>query len=251
MITRRLLITITVLFVAQTTFAQFGNQQQQQSGRLVEMAGRLSREAGDFAAANYRNFASSFRSNRTDIEAVMLSEQFSAASQVFYKMVNDRRRTQDLRDAFSLLQDIGRSVERTNVNRNSWYSVQRLITDISREVETGGGPIDGGQYPIPGPGGGGSGRMTWRGRVDDDIRITIRGGSADVETIGGTPYNDSQPNFSSSLPSRRVTVSLNLRKGRGQAFIEQQPSRDNNYSAVIRIKDPKGGADNYELEISW
>jgi hypothetical protein len=186
----------------------------------------------------------------------MLTEQFSAATQVFYKMVSDRRRTQDLRDAFSLLQDLARSVEQTNLNRSTWYNVQRLMTDVSREIETGGGSSEGGGYPNPGqglpiPGQGQRGRMTWKGRVDDDIRITIRGGSADVQTIGGTPYYDAQPNFSSSLPSRRITVTLNMRKGRGQAFIEQQPSRENDYAVVVRIKDSKGGASDYEFEISW
>ncbi|PYS71445.1 MAG: hypothetical protein DMF69_10405 [Acidobacteria bacterium] len=248
--TRRFLITITVLVLAQTTFAQFGTQPQ--SNRLIEMAGRLSREASDFSAANYRNYANSFRSNRSDIEAVMLAEQFSAASQVFYKMVSDRRRTQDLRDAFSLLQDLGRSVERTNTQRSTWYSIQRLISDISREVEGGGGPGEGGNSDQgQGQGQGRGGRMTWRGRIDDDVRITVRGGRADVETIGGTPYSDAQPNFTSSLPSRRVTVSLTMKRGRGQAYIEQQPSRDNDFAVVIRIKDPKGGPSDYEFEITW
>ena len=243
--TRRILITITVLVFAQTTFAQFGAQPQ--SNRLIEMAGRLSREASEFSAANYRSYANSFRSNRSDIEAVMLAEQFSAAAQVFYKMVSDRRRTQDLRDAFSLLQDLARSVERTNTQRTAWYSVQRLVADINREIG-GGGSSEGGPSD-QGPGRGG--RMTWRGRVDDDVRITIRGGRADVETIGGTPYYDAQPNFSSSLPSRRVTVSLTMKRGRGQAFIEQQPSRENDYAVVIRVKDTKGGASDYEFEITW
>ena len=88
------------------------------------------------------------------------------------------------------------------------------MSDIAREVaydsSDGGG---GGQNPDSGRGG----RMTWRGRVDDDVRIRIRGGSADVETIGGTPYNDGQPNFINSLPNRRVTVRLTT---------EERPWRD-------------------------
>lgn len=247
MITRRLLITVTILVFAQSTYAQFGNQPQF-NNRLIDLAGRLSREASDFAAATYRNYSNSFRTNRSDVEAVMLTEQFSAASQVFYRMANDRRRTQDLRDAFNLLQDSARSVERTNPQRNTWFNIQRLLTDVSSEIEGRGGSSDGGIIPGPGQQ---HGRMTWKGRVDDDVRITIRGGQADVETIGGTPYYDAQPNFTSSLPQRRVTVSLNMKRGRGQAYIEQQPSRDNNYAVVVRIKDPRGGASDYEFEITW
>ncbi|HEV8368171.1 MAG TPA: hypothetical protein VGQ39_09490 [Pyrinomonadaceae bacterium] len=242
MINRRFLIAVALLVFAQTTFAQFG---QNQSNNLLDLASRLAREAGDFAESNYRSYSSSFRSNRTDVEAVMLSEQFSGAAQVFSKMVNDRRRNQDLRDAYAFVQELARSVERNNLQRNSWYNIQRLMSDISRELESPGN--DSGGYPDQGRGG----QMTWKGRVDDDIRITIRGGRADVETIGGTPYYDAQPNFNNSLPSRRVNVSLKVKKGRGQVFLEQQPSRDNDYGVVVRIKDPKGGASDYEFELSW
>ena len=176
----------------------------------------------------------------------MLAQQFAGASRIFYRMVVDRRRNQDLRDAFSLLQELARSVDRSNTQRSSWSNVQRSMSDLARDLQfddTSGGN----QQPDYGRGG----RMTWKGRVDDDVRITIRGGTADVETIGGTPYNDAQPNFSASLPSRRVNVKLNVRKARGEVFIEQQPSRDNGFAAVIRIKDPKGGASEYEFELSW
>src|SRR6185295_5447916 len=163
--------------------------------------------------------------------------QFAGASRIFYRMVVDRRRNQDLRDAFDILQNLARSVERNNTQRTNWYNIQRLLSDISRELGGGGG--DGGNYPDSGNR---SGRMTWRGRVDDDVRIRIRGGSADVETIGGTPYSDSQPNFFNSLPNRRVTVRLTEKRGRGEVFIEQQPTRENDFTAVVRIRDTKGGA---------
>ena len=242
MITRRFLIAVALLAFAQTTFAQFG---QNQSINLQDLASRLSREAGDFAESNYRSYSSSFRSSRTDVEALMLFAQFSGASTIFYRMVVDRRRNQDLRDAYALLQDLARSVERSNLQRNSWDNIQRLMSDIGQQIESPGN--DSGGYPDQGRGG----RMTWKGRVDDDIRITIRGGRADVETIGGTPYYDAQPNFNNSLPSRRVNVRLNVKKGRGQVFLEQQPSRDNDYAVVVRIKDPKRGASDYEFELSW
>jgi hypothetical protein len=237
---RRFVIAAALLFCAQTTFAQFG-----QSNRLTDLAGRLARDAEDFADANYRSYANSSRSSRSDVEAVMLSHQFAGASRIFYKMTVDRRRSQDLRDAFGFLQDLARSIERTNPQRNTSYNFQSVLSDIGSEMDAPGS--DHGNYPDPGRGG----RMSWKGRVDDDIRITIRGGRADVETIGGTAYYDAQPNFFNSLPPRRVNVTLNMKKGRGQVFIEQQPSRDNDFAVVVRIKDPKGGASDYEFELSW
>jgi len=243
MITKSVFVVVAILLFASPAFTQFG---QSNNTRLTDLAARLSRESGDFADQNYSAYTSSFRNNRTDIEAVMVTQQFAASAQIFYRMVVDRRRNQELRDAFDLLSLQARAVERNNLQRNSWFNIQRLISDISREVSEGGG---GGQNP-PDTGGRG-GRMTWRGRVDDDVRIRIRGGTADVETIGGTEYNDGQPNFFNSLPNRRVTVRLTNKRGRGEIFIEQQPSRENDFTAIVRIRDTRGGASEYEFELSW
>jgi len=250
MITKRILIVMAMLLMTSTiSFAQ--------PGRLTEFANRLARDASDFADASYRNYGGSFRGDRNDIEAAMLAHQFSAAAQLFSRMVTDRRRSQELRDGFQIVQDLGRTVERTNNQQSRWSNIQRSLTDISREL----GSESGNQYPYPNPGpnpgpfppgGANSGRMTWSGRVDDDIKIIVRGGSAEVQTIGGTPYNNATTNFTAALPTRRgIPVRLNVRKARGQVFIEEQPSRENDYAVVIRIKDPKGGASDYEFEISW
>ena len=46
-------------------------------------------------------------------------------------------------------------------------------------------------------------------------------------------------------------VRLTKKRGRGDIFIEQQPSRDNDFTAIVRIKDTRGGADNYEFTLDW
>jgi len=242
MVTRSLLILVAVLLMASPAFSQFAPQ-----NRLVDLAGRLSRDAQDFADSSYSNFTNNPRAFRNDIEAVMLAYQFAGASGIFYRMVVDRRRVQDLRDSFDMLQNLARSVDSRNVQRGNWNNIQRLMSDVQREL-TGGG---GGGNDYPDTGGNRSGRMTWRGRVDDDVRIRIRGGSADVETIGGTAYYDGQPNFGNSLPNRRVTVRLTEKRGRGEIFIEQQPTRENDFTAVVRIRDTKGGASEYAFTLEW
>ena len=243
MVIKSLLVVFALLIFASPAVCQFG---QGNNNRLTDMASRLSRDAGVFADTSYTNFTNNSRALRTDIETVLLAHQFDGASRIFYRMVVDRRRNQDLRDAFDVLQNLARSVERSNVQRNTWLNIQRQLTDIGRELNVPGGG-GGGQYPDTGRGG----RMTWRGRVDADVRIRIRGGSADVETIDGAEFNDGQPNFDNSLPNRRVTVRLTQKRGRGEIFIEQQPSRENDFTAVIRIRDTRGGASDYEFELQW
>jgi hypothetical protein len=247
MIIRSLLLVVAILVCANPAFTQFG---QSNNNRLTDLAGRLSREASQFADQTYNTYSNSQRNNRNDIETVMLAQQFGASAEIFSRMVTDRRRNSELRDAFDLLSNLARTGERNNLQRNTWNNIQRLMSEISRELGSdsgGGGGGGGGQYPDTGR----SGRMTWRGRVDDDVRIRIRGGSADVETIGGTEYNDGQANFSNSLPNRRVTVRLTAQRGRGQIFIEQQPSRENDFTAIVRIRDTRGGASEYDFELTW
>lgn len=244
MLSRSLLLVVVSLLIACPTLAQF-----RQGDTLSDAAARLSRDAEDFASASYNNYSNSNRNGRNDTEAMMLAQQFSAAARTFYRMTVDRRRNQDLRDAYDVMRNLANSLERNNFERSSWYNVQRSLADVGREINGNSNP--GPFPPDTGGGGGRGGRMTWKGRVDDDVRITIRGGSADVETIGGTPYYDGQPNFTASLPPRRVNVRLVSKRGRGDVYIEQQPSRENDFAVVVRIKDPKGGASDYEFELQW
>ena len=232
---------VAILLLTQTAIAQF------RQGRLSELSNQLATEAADLAENTYRQ-SNNVRSNRSDVEAMMATQQYSAASRIFYRMTVDRRRNQDLRVAFQLLQDFARSLERYNIQRNNWDNIQRLMSDIGRELNVGNQNDNDNQYPDSGAR---SGRMTWRGRVDDDVRIRIRGGSADVETLGGTPYYDGQPNFENSLPNRRVTVRLTERRGRGEILIEQQPSRENDFTTVIRIRDTRSGASDYSFTLEW
>lgn len=244
MIHKLFLVLVVGLFCTHTAFAQFG-----QSRQLNDEAQRLASEANAMADASYSDYTRGFRSSRNDIQSVMLAYQFNSAAQLFNRMVNDRRRNAELRDAFQLLQALSSSANRGNLDQSRWSNIQQLMSEISRELNVGSGNNPG--YPDQGFPPSGSGRMTWRGTVDDDVRILVRGGTAQVETIGGSPYYDAVTNFTASLPFRRINVALQKRRGRGQIFVEQQPTRQNNFTAVIRIKDPRGGASDYEFDLSW
>ncbi len=239
---RRSLVAVAILVFSSSAYGQ--------QNQLRQLASQLAGETANFADASYNDYSRGLRISGNDLNAVMAAYQLSAGAQVFNRLANDRRRGQELQNAFSLVQNLARGAERTNLQRNRWLEIERLLSDISRELNYGGD--SGGVDPsFPFPGGSRSGRMTWRGRVDDDIRIIVRGGTAQVETIGGTPYYDAVSNFTASLPPRRVNVSVVKRRGRGEVFIEQQPSRENDYSAVVRIRDPRGGAAEYEFDLSW
>jgi hypothetical protein len=249
MTTKRILIMTAALLLAQLSLASTSLAQ----SRLNELSSRLVTQANQFADASYRPSSGAFRESR-NAQAAMLAHHFSGGARLFNRMVTDRVRRNDLRDAFSVLQSLATPIDGNNVDGNRWSNIQMIMADISTELNNPRGPRDSGDPRDPRDDDNlpsGSGRMTWRGSVDDDVRIVIRGGQADVETIGGTPYYNATTNFSASLPRRRVTVRLQTRRGRGEISIEQQPSRENDFAAVIRIRDTRGGASDYEFEVSW
>ena len=110
-----------------------------------------------------------------------------------------------------------------------------------------------GNYP-PNPGGGGGGSIgtaSWSGRVDDRANIIIRGETIRSEDVSQTGLQVNYQNMNGNLPRRASVVSATQRSGRGDVRVLQQPSRSNDYTAIIQIVDSRGGSDNYVVDISW
>ena len=110
-----------------------------------------------------------------------------------------------------------------------------------------------GQIYPPNPGGGTtSGSATWSGRVDDRANIIFRANTIYAEHVSGNQGTQtSYQNVNGPLPRRDATVTARITSGRGSISITQQPNRSNNYTAVAQVYDPKGGAENYSVEMVW
>ena len=157
MITKRLLIMTAALVLAHLTVASTSLAQ----ARLNELSSRLMTEANQFADASYRPLAGAFRESR-NAQAAMLAHHFSGGARLFNRMVTDRVRRNDLRDAFNVLQSLATPIDSNNVDGNRWSNIQRLMADISSALNNPrDDPRDDDNFP------GRSGRMTWRGRVDE------------------------------------------------------------------------------------
>lgn len=224
---------------------------QAQSYRLNSLSEQLSTQAQDLAARSYTDYAESSFNNRSEVEALYLAQQFSASANIFRRMVRDNRRESELKDAASILSDLAERSGRGNSRRNRWSDVRRTLNDILQELNLRGGGGGGGNWPRPEDDGRTSGRVRWRGTVDDNVQLIIRDDHIEVRTIGGSIYDNATYNFTSPLPRRRTSVTVNKLSGRGEVRIIQQPSRDNDYTAVVEIRDPKGEAREYEIEVSW
>jgi hypothetical protein len=95
----------------------------------------------------------------------------------------------------------------------------------------------------------GPGTMTWRGRVDDYVELNIQGNRVRSREREGSQTLNEQVSFSNPLPRADVSVSVRKRSGRGRVSVVQQPNRSNNYTAIVKIDDERGGADDYEIEM--
>lgn len=239
-------VLFAIPFLAVSTYAQ-------RSYRLQDLASRLQRNAEDLAGQAYSDFARRSSNSRSDVELLMTTQQISASSGVFNRMVNDNRRNTELHDAANLISELTR---RISYGGNSYQirEVQQTLDDISREIGGSGG-IGGGNSG--GNNGGGNndrpivGNLTWTGIVDDVVQLRIRGDSIETKAISGREVINANYNFTSPLPNRRVDVEVDKKKGRGNVRVLQQPRRENDFTTVIEIKDTSGGARDYELEIYW
>ena len=91
--------------------------------------------------------------------------------------------------------------------------------------------------------------FTWSGRVDREVYITMRG--RDVRTRGVDAGLPNRARINEALPRNRGDVEVHLLDGRGDVDVVEQPSARNGFTMTLRIRDPRGGADNYRLTAYW
>jgi hypothetical protein len=87
--------------------------------------------------------------------------------------------------------------------------------------------------------------FTWTGRVDREVLIVVRG--RDVSTRGFDAGLPSRTRVNSALPRTSANVVVRVNDGRGDVDVIEQPSARNGYQAVLRVRDPRAGADNYRI----
>ena len=94
--------------------------------------------------------------------------------------------------------------------------------------------------------------VMWSGTVEGRVRVTVQGGAVLSEALAGHPVTGERADVLKPLPARSDLnpVAKKLR-GRGEVQIVEEPSDKNNYRLVFEIRNPEGGADNYEIEVDW
>jgi hypothetical protein len=98
--------------------------------------------------------------------------------------------------------------------------------------------------------GGTSGKCTIEVRVDIAAEVDVYGNSGRLRTIAGQPATWNRMECTGALPYNMSDFRFKGIDGRGQVKLVQDP-RNNNGMAVVRIDDPRSGAEGYTFDIEW
>jgi len=96
------------------------------------------------------------------------------------------------------------------------------------------------------------GRCDVRVWVDNRAEVRLRGDAVFVRTLEGSKGRDEGSQCSQPLPFNNVRdFQLRQTGGRSRITLTQEPSRSNNYTAMVGIDDTQGGGDTYSFEVTW
>lgn len=93
--------------------------------------------------------------------------------------------------------------------------------------------------------------LEWQGQVDREIRIQITRGQASIIEVGSNERTRRRVSVTGAIPNGPGTLYVQVLQGRGSVDVVQQPNARNGYTAVIRLRDPEGGASRYRIAAYW
>ncbi len=97
-----------------------------------------------------------------------------------------------------------------------------------------------------------SGGLRWSGDVDAVAEVRIQGRRVDYYSRNGRRlFNVRSDLRGAGLPDASVPLDLRRFAGRGNVYIAQYPRVFNNWTAIIRIDDSRGGSDVYDFDLRW
>ena len=233
------LLAAMVVATASAVFAQSDYS----AVRVGPAADSLRRATQQLAQRTSQDLLRGGAHSRNDVQEALLAQQVDASAGLFVEMIKTRRPGIEVREAIAQLAELTRRPS-SGSQSGLWRQVQNAVSDVSREL--GWQEPGGGRNPRPIVG-----RATWRGEVDDRVYLQIRGRSIETQTISGVAKPDGVSTFTTPLPTTQVEVEVEKQSGRGEVRVLQQPSRANEFTAVIEIYDNRPGSQEYRLEIIW
>jgi hypothetical protein len=98
----------------------------------------------------------------------------------------------------------------------------------------------------------GKGQCDIRLQVDNQVEVQVRGDFVTVRTLSGLDARDDGSECNASLPNRDVgPINFEVMDSRGDIRLLAEPTRRNDYTAIVAIRDSAGGFGRYHFRLSW
>ena len=98
----------------------------------------------------------------------------------------------------------------------------------------------------------GKGQCDIRLQVDNEVEVSVRRDTVYIRTIAGRDSSDDGSECNAPLPDRDVGgIRFEVLDSRNDIRMLAEPSRRNDFAAVVRIRDSSGGQGRYHFRLSW
>jgi hypothetical protein len=98
----------------------------------------------------------------------------------------------------------------------------------------------------------GKGQCDIRLQVDREVEVSVHGDQVAIRTIKGQDARDDGSECNAPLPDHEaVGFQFEIKEKRGEIRLVAGPSRQNNFSTVVHIRDNSGGEGRYQFRLSW
>jgi len=98
----------------------------------------------------------------------------------------------------------------------------------------------------------GKGQCDIRLQVDNEVEVSVRRDTVSIRTISGRDARDDGSECNEPLPDRDVPgFNFQVVDSRNEIKMLAEPSRRNDFTAIVRIRDGAGGEGRYHFRLSW
>ena len=107
-------------------------------------------------------------------------------------------------------------------------------------------PMNRGDVPL------GKGQCDIRLQVDNEVEVAVQADLVSIRTISGREARDDGSECTEPMPGRELRgFSFDVKDRRDAIRLVEPPSRKNNFTAIVRIRDSSGSEGRYHFRLTW
>jgi hypothetical protein len=98
----------------------------------------------------------------------------------------------------------------------------------------------------------GKGQCDIRLQVDNEVDVSVHGDMVMIRTLSGRDPRDDGSECNAPLPDRNIEgFNFQVIDSRNEIRLVAEPSRRNDFTAIVHIRDSAGGEGRYHFRLSW